>query len=182
MSKASIELVRGDVDPAGLADELDGLYCYEQVVVHWCKAVENRLAGMATFVLPDELTEVADDASKVAERLAARIAQLGGEITADPTDFVARAPINEFTLPEDFGDVVAILTTALNYQRHVIGVYAKLLDRLGTADVVTDRLLTKTLAGKLAREDELEAVVAHALTVKPLSSRVAPLPVVRPGA
>jgi ferritin-like protein len=182
MSKASIELVRGDVDPAGLADELDGLYCYEQVVVHWCKAVENRLAGMATFVLPDELTEVADDASKVAERLAARIAQLGGEITADPTDFVTRAPINEFTLPDDFGDVVAILTTALNYQRHVIGVYAELLDRLGTADVVTHRLLTKILAGKLAREDELEAVVAHALTVKPLSSRVARLPVVRPGA
>jgi hypothetical protein len=35
MSKASIGLVRGDADLAGLADELDGLYCYEQVVVHW---------------------------------------------------------------------------------------------------------------------------------------------------
>lgn len=182
MSKASIELVRGDVDPARIAGELDGLYCYEQVVVHWCKGVQNRLTGMATFVLPDELTEVADEAGEVAERLAARIAQLGGEITADPADFVTRSPIDEFTLPDDFGDVVAILTTALDYQRHVIGVYADLLDRLGDADVVTHRLLTKILAGKLAREDELEAVVAHARTVKPLSSRVAPLPVVRPGA
>jgi hypothetical protein len=34
MSKASIELVRGDMDAAGLAGELDGLYCFEQVVVH----------------------------------------------------------------------------------------------------------------------------------------------------
>jgi ferritin-like protein len=182
MSKASIELVGGDVDPAGLADELDGLYCYEQVVVHWCKAVENRLTGMATFVLPDELTEAADEASEVAERLAARIAQLGGEITADPTDFVIRAPIDGFTLPDDFGDVVAILTTGLDYQRHAIGVYADLLDRVRPADVVTDRLLTRILAAKLAREDDLEAVVAHALTVKPLSSRAAPLPVVRHGA
>jgi len=181
MSKASIELARRDVDPAALADELDGLYCYEQVVGHWCKAVENRLLGMATFVLPDELTEVADEADEVAERLAARIAQLGGEITADPTSFVTRSPIDEFTLPDDFGDVVGILTTALYYQRHVIGVYAELLDRLGPADLVTARLLTKILAGKLAREDELEAVVAHA-TVAPLSSHVAPLPVVRPGA
>lgn len=182
MSKASIELVRGDVDPAALADELDGLYCYEQVVVHWCKGVENRLTGMATFVLPDELTEVANEAGEAAERLAARIAQLGGEITADPTNFVTRSPIDEFTLPDDFGDVVAILTTALDYQRHVIGVYADLLDRIGGADVVTQRLLTKILAGKLAREDDLEAVVAHALTVKPLSPPVATLPVVRPGA
>jgi ferritin-like protein len=182
MSKASIELVRGGVDPARLADELDGLYCYEQVVVHWCKAVENRLTGMATFVLPDELTEVATEAAEVAERLAARIAQLGGEITADPTDFVTRSAIDRFTLPDDFGDVCGVLTVALDYQRHIIGVYAELLDRLGTADVVTHRLLSKILAGKLAREDELEAVVAHALTVKPLSSRVATLPVVRPGA
>jgi ferritin-like protein len=182
MSKASIELVRGEVDPAGLADELDGLYCYEQVVVHWCKGVENRLMGMATFVLPDELSEVADEASEVAERLATRIAQLGGEITADPTAFVTRAPIDEFTLPDDFGDVVAILTTALDYQRHAIGAYADLLDTVGAADVVTHRLLTKILADKLAREDELEAIVAHPLTIKPFSSRVAPLPVVRPGA
>jgi ferritin-like protein len=172
MSKASIELVRGDVDPAGLADELDGLYCYEQVVVHWCKAVENRLIGMATFVLPDELTEVADEANEVAERLAARIAQLGGEITADPTDFVTRSPIDEFRIPDDFGDVVAILTTALDYQRHLIGVYGELLDIVGGADAVTHRLLTKILAGKIAREDELEAVVTRAPTVL----------VVRPGA
>jgi ferritin-like protein len=150
--------------------------------VHWCKAVENRLTGMATFVLPDELTEVGDEAGEVAARLAARIAQLGRAITADPTEFLTRSPIDEFTLPDDFGDVVAILTTALDYQRHVIGVYAELLGRVDSADVVTHRLLTKILAGKLAREDELDAVVAHALTAKPLSSRGAPLPVVRPGA
>ena len=121
-----------------------------------------------------------DEAGEVAERLAARLAQLGGEITADPTDFVTRAPIQEFSLPDDFGDVIGILTIALDYQRHVIGVYADLLDRLGPVDLVTHRL--KILAAKLAREDDLEAVVAHAPTVKPLSSPVAPLPVVRPGA
>jgi hypothetical protein len=50
----------------------------------------------------------------------------------------------------------------VDYQRHVIGVYGDLLDRLAGSDLVTHRLLAKILAGKLARNDELDAVVAHA--------------------
>jgi ferritin-like protein len=162
MSKASRELIRGPVSAEVIADELDRLYCYEQVVAHWCKAVENRLTGFATFVLPDELAEVAREAAEVGERLAARIAQLGGEITADPTEFVARAPIDRFALPDDLADMTAVLALAIAYQRRAIAAYAELADRLRDGDVVTHRLLTKILARKLAREDEIEAVLVHA--------------------
>jgi hypothetical protein len=37
MARASIELLGGHLEGAEVADELDRLYCYEQVVVHWCK-------------------------------------------------------------------------------------------------------------------------------------------------
>lgn len=162
MSRATIDLIRGDMEAAEIADELDQLYCYEQVVVHWCRAVESRLTGLATFVLPDELAKVVNAASATGERLAARIAQLGGEITADPSDFVARAPIDQFVLPPDTSDLPAILGVALQYERRLIARYGKLVDRLRDADAITHRLLAELLADKLAREDEIEAVLAPA--------------------
>jgi ferritin-like protein len=161
MSKASIELLGGRLDGADVANELDRLYCYEQVVVHWCAGVENRLIGLASVVLAEELRKVATEASAVGEQLAARIAQLGGEITADPTEFVERAPIDELRLPRDYADVAEILTVAIAYERIVIVDYHRLLGGLREHDVVTHRLLAEILASKLAREDELEAALTQ---------------------
>jgi ferritin-like protein len=162
MGRASIEVLAGHLDGAEIADELDRLYCYEQVVVHWCTGVENRLIGLASLVLGDELRRVAAEAIAVGGRLAARIAQLGGQITADPTQFVARAPIEELRLPRDYADVEEILTVAIGYERLVIRDYHNLLSGLRDYDVITHRLLTEILAGKLAREDQLEAALTHA--------------------
>jgi ferritin-like protein len=162
MSRASIELLGGHLDGTEVADELDRLYCYEQVVVHWCTGVENRLIGFASFVLADELRKVAAEASAVGAQLSARIAQLGGEITADPTEFVERAPIEELRLPRDYSDVEEILTVAIGYERTVIPDYHNLLSGLHEYDVITHRLLAEILAAKLAREDELEAALTHA--------------------
>jgi len=158
MSKATLDLIDG-LDAADLADKLDRLYCYEQVVAHWCQAVDNRLTGPATFLLPDELTEVAEAARATGERLAGRIAQLGGKITANPSAFVARAPIERFEVPADPADLSGILALALRYERLAIGAYAALSERVRDHDVVTHRLLVKILAAKLEREDDIEAVL-----------------------
>jgi ferritin-like protein len=163
MAKASIELLGGHLEGAEVADELDRLYCYEQVVVHWCTGVENRLIGFASFVVAGELRKVAAEAGAVGELLAGRIAQLGGAITADPTEFVERAPIEELRLPVDYSDVDEILTLAISYERTVIADYHNLLSGLREYDVITHRLLGEILAGKLAREDELEAALTHAV-------------------
>jgi ferritin-like protein len=162
MGSASIELLGGHLDGAEVADELDRLYCYEQVVAHWCTGVENRLIGFASLVLADELRRVAAEASAVGGRLAARIAQLGGQITADPTEFVERAPIEELRLPRDYSDAEEILTVAIRYERTVIRDYHNLLTGLRDHDVITHRLLAEILAGKLAREDDLEAALTRA--------------------
>src|SRR5215831_3942533 len=130
MGTASIELLGGHLVGVEVADELDRLYCYEQVVAHWCTGVENRLIGFASFVLGDELRKVAAEAHAVGEQLAARIAQLGGEITADPTQFVERAQIEDIRLPRDPSDVDEILTIAIGYERTVIANYHNLLSGL----------------------------------------------------
>src|SRR6516165_10602798 len=115
MGRASLELLGGHLDGAEIADELDRLYCYEQVVAHWCTGVENRLIGFASFVLGDELRKVAAEARAVGAQLAARIAELGSAITVDPTEFLERAPIEDLRLPQDYSDAEAILTVAIEY-------------------------------------------------------------------
>lgn len=53
---AGIRLIHG-LDPVELADELDRLYCYEQVSIHVVRAIENRLTRLASILLETELPE-----------------------------------------------------------------------------------------------------------------------------
>jgi len=166
MGAASVELLGGNLEGVDVADELDRLYCYEQVVAHWCTGVENRLTGIASFLLGSELREVASEASTVGVQLASRIAQLGGEITADPTEFVERSPIEELLLPRDYSSVEEILTLAIAYERTAITDYHNLLSGLREYDVITHLLLAEILAGKLAREDELDSALTATALVR----------------
>jgi ferritin-like protein len=102
-------------------------------------------------VLPDELAEQIEAAQKTSKQLAARIAQLGAAITADPTEFVHRSPISRLELPADYGGLPGILAIALTNERFAIARYAELAERVREADPVTHRLLSSILAHKLAR-------------------------------
>ncbi|MFI0372061.1 ferritin-like domain-containing protein [Actinomadura sp. 1N219] len=158
MGTAGIQLVRG-IDPADLADDLDRLYCYEQVAVAWARALDNRLTGLAEIMLEEPAREHAALAERHAARLAARVAQLGGAITADPTRFAERAQVDVIDLPDEVGDL-APLGYALVQEQKIIGRYGQLIDRVRGADDVTERLLVSILSAKVAQEDELESGVA----------------------
>jgi ferritin-like protein len=159
MGTAGNQLIRG-LDPTDLADDLDRFYCYEQVSIHWTRAVDNRLTGPAHYLLEDALREHIGQAERHASRLGARIAQLGGAITADPTRFVERSQGASVHMPDDTSDPAAVLTYALTQEQKVIGRYGQLLERVRGADPVTERLLVSILADKVAQEDEIESVLA----------------------
>ena len=72
-----------DVTTQTVIDDLDSFYCHNIVASLWADAVANRLEGMAIYLLSDELPEVAKHARAAARRLADRIGDLGGAITAD---------------------------------------------------------------------------------------------------
>ena len=153
------ELVR-DLDPAEIAATLDSFYCYHLSVMHWTHAVANRLEGQALFLLGDETAEVAAESLEKAGKLADRVAELGGAITADPTDFVARSPIEQFSLPGDFGDPATIVGYALEQVRVIISAYSDFLDRVRGKDELTYHLVLRLLASEVSREDEMEGVLA----------------------
>lgn len=149
-----------DLDPAALADELDALHAYELVTALWCRAVENRVAGPALYFLPDELRERADTALEHASLLAARVAQLGGAVTANPAQLLQRARLKGFELPADSTDVGSVVRLALAYQRFGIEAYAETLQRVAGHDVVSAKLVTEILTRAVAREDGMEASLA----------------------
>ena len=87
MGKAGVGLIKG-IDVEEIVDTLDSYYCYNLVVMHFSHALRNRLEGQAAFLLGDELEENAEQGLKAAKKLADRIGDLGGVVSADPTQFV----------------------------------------------------------------------------------------------
>lgn len=159
MGTAGMRLIHG-LDPVEVADNLDRLYCYEQVSIHFVRAIENRLTGVASIILEEELPEQVALAEGHSRRLASRIAQLGGAITHDPTLFVERAQLPALELPDDLGELDSVLRFALEQEQRTIDRYGQLLDRVRGLDAVTERLLVSILSDKVAREDEIESVLA----------------------
>jgi hypothetical protein len=100
-------MTRADTATTEIIDTLDSFYCYNVTAALWADAVINRLEGLAIFLLGDELAEIADRARAAARRLADRIGDLGGAITADPRQLLDRSIPVEFVLP-DCSDVASI--------------------------------------------------------------------------
>ena len=76
METVGAGLLKG-LDVEEVVGRLDSFYCYNMVVLQFCLAMENRLEGHASFLLGDELEEVAEEALSAAKKLSDRIGELG---------------------------------------------------------------------------------------------------------
>jgi len=149
-------------DPAvqDVIDALDSFYCHNVVAALWADAVANRLEGPAIYLLSGEIPEVADHARAAAARLADRIGDLGGAITADPRQLIDRAPgNNEFTIP-DCSDPRAITTYALQRLNIIITAYQAFLDKVRGRDDVSFALVVDLLGAETHRRADVLAALA----------------------
>ena len=158
MGKAGVGLIKG-IDIEEIVDTLDSYYCYNLVVMHFSHALRNRLEGQAAFLLGDELEENAEQGLKAAKKLADRIGDLGGVVSADPTQFVERSPLEEFSLPDSNSEVGVILGFVLERIRMIIGEYGAFLERVRGRDEVSHLLVLDLLKEQVARESEIEAAL-----------------------
>jgi ferritin-like protein len=143
-------------------DAIDGLgsfYCHNVVASLWADALANRLEGMAIYLLSDELPEVAEHA-RAAARLADRIGDLGGAVTADPRQLIDRTPGDEeFTIP-DCSDPRAITSYALHRLDVIIAAYQAFLDKARGRDNVSFALVVGLLAAETHRRADVRASLA----------------------
>jgi ferritin-like protein len=148
------------LDIKDVIDTLDSFYCHNVVAGLWADAVANRLEGLAIYLLSDELPEVADHARAAARRLAGRIGDLGGAITADPRQLLDRAPGDyEFTIP-DCSDPRAISSYALLRLDVIIAAYQDFLDKTRGRDDVSFALVVGLLAAETHRRADVQAALA----------------------
>ena len=127
--------------------------------MHFSHALHNRLEGQAAFLLGDELEENAEQGLKAARKLADRIGDLGGAVSADPTRFVERSPLAEFSLPDSNSEVGIILRFILEIIRMILGEYAAFLERVRGRDEISHLLVLDLLKEQVARESEIEAAL-----------------------
>jgi ferritin-like protein len=160
MGKAGIGLIKG-LDVEEVVDRLDSYYCYNLVVMHFSHALHNRLEGQAAYLLGDELEENAEQSLEAAGKLADRIGELGGEVTADPTRFVERSPLGEFSWPSSNSEVGIILGFVLERIRMIIEEYAAFLERIRGRDDISHLLVLNLLKEQVAREAEIEAALTN---------------------
>jgi ferritin-like protein len=159
MGSAGNALISG-IDPATIVAAFDGLYAYELTVVSWAIVVRSQLEGPAAYLLGEELDELVERSLGHARSLAERAAQLGGSLTADPTGFVARSPVDAFGLPASTSDPSAVLGYALGPLQRAIRAYGALLAEVAGRDEITHHLLLHILRDHVDLEDEIESALA----------------------
>ena len=154
-------MTRTDPATTGIIDALDSFYCYNITAALWADAVINRLEGLAIFLLRDELAEIAGRARAAARRLADRIGDLGGAITADPRQLLDRSPgTAEFTLP-DCSDVASIGEYGLQRLNIIIAAYEAFLDKVRGTNDVSFHLVLELLAAETHQRADIQAALAR---------------------
>jgi bacterioferritin len=158
MGSTGNSLIKG-IDIQEIIDALDSFHAQSWVVVHFSLGLKNRLEGQAAFLLSKELEYKAQESMKHAEKLAERIAELGGIETADPTEFAMLSPLKRFSMPSSNSDVNEILPFILKLEQSIIKTYGDFLDRIRDKDDITYHVLLEILEDEIKRENEIESVL-----------------------
>ena len=158
MGSAGNSLIKG-IEVQEIIDTLDSFHALSWVVALFSLGLKNRLEGQAAFLLSKELKNKAQESTKHAEKLAERIAELGGTETGDPTEFVMLSPLKRFSMPSSNSDVNEILSFVLELEQSIIRTYGDFLHRIRDKDDVTYHVLREILEDEVRRESEIESIL-----------------------
>ncbi len=114
-------------------------------------------SGLSSPAIADEFLEHANDELSHADRIAARIVQLGGEPDFRPSGLEKRshAEYDEST------DIRAMLRANLVAERVAVETYRQLIRLIGDKDPTTRRLLEDVLADEEEHADELKDMLSR---------------------
>jgi len=150
------------VESEEVADRLDRLYCYHLMMVQWSIAVGSRLTDSPQLPLAD-LHRDAQAHLEAAIRLASRVAELGGTVTADPSDIVYRAPIDSVELPDNPADTHRTLVQLRRLTTAAITAYRALLETVRESDPASGQVVEPLLAVAVDRAADLALLTADDL-------------------
>ncbi len=132
----------------------------------WCAHynyffVANTVGGPDAPAVAKLLRYKARRALAHANRLAARLGQLGGQPLAKVGDLVAHATDKPFKLPDNVRDLDGALKAVLDAERTSIRTYQGLYEKTRESDPVTQALATALLAEAVAGEEQIERLLGE---------------------
>ena len=147
------------VDRAALLDDLVRAYADEWFAHYNYHVVAHGLRGCRSPSVPRFLHRRTAEALERANRLAARITELGGRLPERLGELVERASDKPFKAPASLGDVDGVLRAVLDAERTSLRTYHALHAKTASGDGVTALLAAELLASAVRNEQTIERLL-----------------------
>ena len=144
------------LDHKWLISELSKAYAFEWVVHHYASLASNIVSGLRTPVYSELFKKAADGEFGHANKLAKRIAELGGEPPETLSEMEKLAGFGKVNFPKERSDIKSFIKVFLKMEQHAIALYNDLANKTHGKDLVTHELAEDLLAEEVAEEEEYE--------------------------
>jgi len=144
------------LDHKWLLNELGKAYSFEWVVHYYASLASNILSGHRTIVYSEIFKKASEGELGHANRIAKRIAELGGEPPAALSEMEKLAGFGKVIFPKKRSDTAGFVKVFLEMERHAISLYNELAAKTHGKDLVTHELAEDLLAEEVAEEEEYE--------------------------
>jgi len=159
MGKLAQQLIQ--LDRGALIQDLTQAYADEWFAHYNYYFASNTVSGPDSSAVIKLLRHKADRALVHANRLAARISQLGGKIIPKMDDLSQHATDKPFKLPENVRDLDGVLKAVLDAERTSIRTYRRLGEKTLEKDPVTQLLTIELLAEAVEGEEQIERLLGE---------------------
>ena len=144
------------LDHKWLIAELSKAYAFEWVVHHYASLASNIVSGLRTPVYAEIFKKAAEGELGHANRIAKRIAELGGEPPETLAEMEKLAGFGKVNFPKNRSDIKGFIQVFLKMEQHAIALYNDLANKTHGKDLVTHELAEDLLAEEVAEEEEYE--------------------------
>lgn len=144
------------LDHKWLLQELNKAYAFEWVVHYYASLASEIVAGLRTPVYAEIFKKAAEGELGHANRLAKRIAEIGGEPPEALAEMEKLAGFGNVNFPKNRSDIKGFIQVFLRMEQHAIALYNDLANKTHGKDLVTHELAEDLLAEEVAEEEEYE--------------------------
>ena len=145
-----------NLDHKWLIVELNKAYAFEWVVHYYASLASNIVSGLRAPVYAEIFKKAADGEFEHANKIAKRIAELGGEPPETLSEMEKIAGFEKVNFPKNRSDIKGFIQVFLKMEQHAIELYNDLSNKTHGKDIVTHELAEDLLAEEVAEEEEYE--------------------------
>ena len=148
-----------NLDHKWLIEELKKAYSFEWVVHYYASLASNIVSGLRTPVYAEIFKKAAEGEFTHANKIAKRMAELGGEPPEKLSEMEKIAGFGEVNFPKNRSDIKGFIQVFLKMEQHAITVYNDLANKTHGKDSVTHELAEDLLAEEVSEEEEYENIL-----------------------